>query len=271
LQRLFTLKTNDFFSSMPIFRRTEFEAHLAQLGPTNPRNTTLLLGYHEREGRLLQVRRGLYAVVPRGIVLPAAQPDHYLLASNLQEDAVLAYRTALDFHRNALPIRSICTYLTRHTPRSFTFRGILYRPVHPPAALSRSDRERMGINTLKWMTASVRVTQPERTLVDILDRPDLCGCWAEIWQDLTGLAAIDLDFVVRYALALENASTIARVGYFLEQHREPVPANEAILRRLERGKPRSKHYLERSHRVDAHFIKRWNLVVPDSIWKWSGE
>jgi predicted transcriptional regulator of viral defense system len=265
------VKTSDFFSSMPIFRRTEFEAHLAQLGPTNPRNITLLLAYHEREGRLLQVRRGLYAVVPKGTVLPLAQPDLYLLASNLQEDAVLAYRSALDFHQNASPIRSICTYLTQHTPRTFTFRGTLYRPVHPPAALLRNDREKMGIATLEWMTVLIRVTQPERTLVDILNRPDLCGRWVDIWQDLTCLVAIDLDFVVRYALALENATTIARVGYFLEQHRKMVPANEAILRRLEKGKPRSKHYLERSHRVDAHFIKRWNLVVPDSIWKWNGE
>jgi predicted transcriptional regulator of viral defense system len=259
---------------MPIFRRTEFEAHLAQLGPTNPRNITLLLAYHQREGRLLQVRRGLYAVVPKGSVLPSAQPDHYLLASNLQEDAVLAYRSALDFHQNTLPVRSICTYLTRHTPRTFTYRGTLYRPVHPPAALIRSDRDKMGIKTFEWMTALIRVTQPERTLVDILDRPDLCGRWAEIWQDLTCFVTMDLmdlDFVVRYALVLENATTIARVGYFLEQHRETGSADETILCRLEKGKPRSKHYLERSHRVDAHFIKRWNLVVPDSIWKWSGE
>jgi predicted transcriptional regulator of viral defense system len=265
------VKTSDFFSSVPIFRRTEFEAHLAQLGPTNPQNITLLLAYHERGGRLLQVRRGLYAVVAKGTGLISPQPDFYLLASALQEDAVLAYRTALDFHQNTLPTRSICTYLTRHTPRTFTFRGTLYRPVHPPAALSRSDRERMGIVTCERMTMPIRVTQPERTLVDILDRPDLCGHWAEIWQSLSCLIVIDLDMVVRYALALENATTIARIGYFLEQHRTMISANEAILRRLERGKPRSKHYLERSHRVDAHFIKRWNLVVPDSIWKWSAE
>jgi hypothetical protein len=46
----------------------------------------------------------------------------------------------------------------------------------------------------------LRVAGLERTLVDVLDRPDLSGSWEEIWRSLESVEFFDLDKVVEYAL-----------------------------------------------------------------------
>ncbi|OGA43455.1 MAG: hypothetical protein A3G24_12650 [Betaproteobacteria bacterium RIFCSPLOWO2_12_FULL_62_13] len=64
----------------------------------------------------------------------------------------------------------------------------------------------------------MRATTLERTLVDVFARPDLAGGWEEIWRSLETVEFFDLDVVVQYVLLLENATTAAKVGFFLEQH-----------------------------------------------------
>lgn len=47
-------------------------------------------------GRLVRVRRGLYAAVPLGQAPETVQPDPFLLASRMTSDSALAYHTALE-------------------------------------------------------------------------------------------------------------------------------------------------------------------------------
>ena len=70
--------------------------------------------------------------------------------------------------------------------------------------------------------SEMRVTGLERTLVDVLDRPDLTGSWEEIWRSLESLEFFDIEQVIEYVLLLENATTAAKVGFFLERHRNGI-------------------------------------------------
>ena len=48
----------------------------------------------------------------------------------------------------------------------------------------------------------------------------------------------NLDEVVAHALLLDNATTAARVGFFLDQHRETLMVEDHHLRALEQCRPR---------------------------------
>ena len=73
----------------------------------------------------------------------------------------------------------------------------------------------------------LRVTSFERTLVDVFRRPNLAGSWEEIWRSLESIEFFDLDVVVAYAGILGNATTAARVGFYLEQHRDEFMVQES--------------------------------------------
>jgi predicted transcriptional regulator of viral defense system len=113
--------------------------------------------------------------------------------------------------------------------------------------------------------SELRVTSLERTLVDVLDRPDLTGSWEEIWRSLESVEFFDIEQIVEYVLLLENATTAAKVGFFLGQHKEPLMVDDVHLQPLRKLRPRQPHYLMRGKRKGGRWVKEWNLMVPDEI------
>jgi predicted transcriptional regulator of viral defense system len=111
----------------------------------------------------------------------------------------------------------------------------------------------------------VRVTGYERTLVDVLDVPGHGGGWEEIWRSLEAIEFVDLDVVVDYALRLGSALTVARVGFFLEQHQEELIVEDRHLEALRRAAPAQPRYFERRHGRGGTLLARWNLIVPEDI------
>lgn len=109
----------------------------------------------------------------------------------------------------------------------------------------------------------IRVTSLDRTLVDVLDRPDLGGGWEEIWRCLESVEYFDLDKVVEYVQLLDNATTAAKVGYYLEQHAESLMVEEKHLKPLRQLRPKKPHYLQRGKR--GKLVNDWNLVIPISL------
>ncbi len=113
----------------------------------------------------------------------------------------------------------------------------------------------------------IRVTSLERALVDTLDRPELCGSWEEIWRSLESTGFFDLDKVLEYVLLIKNSTTAAKVGFFLDQHREELMVEDKYLEELRKLRPLNPHYFSRSRREPGIFVSKWNLVVPEEVLK----
>ena len=111
----------------------------------------------------------------------------------------------------------------------------------------------------------MRVTGLERTLVDVLDRPSLAGTWEELWRSLESMEYLDLEQVVAYTLLLGNATTTAKVGFFLEQHREAFMVEEIHLQALRQHRPRKPHYVGRGERRSGRLVPAWNVIVPREV------
>jgi hypothetical protein len=97
-----------------------------------------------------------------------------------------------------------------------------------------------------------------------LDSPSCCGGWEEVWRSLEMIEFFDLDAVVEYAVRLDSAITFARVGFFLEQHRDELMVDDEHLMELLRMKPRQPRYVD-SDRRRGRLVHDWNLIVPDEI------
>jgi len=202
------MKVQDFFNKNPVFRHEAFVAFLGSTGSYRTKTREALLAYHAREGHLLRLRRGLYAAVPRG-----SDPDDYpvdpcLLGGHLANDSVLSHHSALQFHGKAYSLHHRFTYLTHTTRRPFVFRGQEFLAVPFPKVLLAQQAELFGVTTQRHAGGKVRVTSLERTLVDVLVRPDLGGGWEEVWRSLESVEYLDMEKVTDYTLKLRSARMV---------------------------------------------------------------
>jgi predicted transcriptional regulator of viral defense system len=250
----------DFFATHPVFTRDEF----ARTRTSSPRTVDSLLRQHVERGRLLRVRRGLYASVPFGASPDPGAVDPYLVASKAAPDAVISHHAALQFHGRAYSLWPRFTFLTAAASRPFSLGGFTWAPVRPPAEVVALADFGGGVVTVAHAGGTVRVTTLERTMVDLFHAPDLGGDWEEIWRSLEQVDFFDLDAVIAYALALGTASTMARVGYFLEQHRETLFVEDRHLAQLEAHAPAQARYFD-ARRTPGRWVPRWRLFVPEVI------
>ena len=254
-----------FFRLHPVFNGAELTAHLASRGQVRPRTRESLLAYYTRTARLLRIRRGLYAVVPPGADPESYPVDPYLIASRLRNDAVLSHHTALEYHGRAYSVWQHLVYSTSRPLKTLSFRGQTFRGTSFPQSLRRTGRTRFGVQESERKGLSLRVTSLERTLVDVLHRPRLGGGWEEAWRSLESVEYFDVDAVVEYARLLGNATTCAKVGFFLEQHRDALMIADCDIRPLRDRRPVQPHYMDQGARGTGRLVADWNLVVPGEL------
>ncbi len=250
----------DFFDQHPVFTREEFLAGSGVRPGTSTGDN--LLGHHVARGRIVQVQRGLYASVPRGVDPATAVVDPYLLASRLAPDAVVALHAALQLRGYTYSVWSRHHYLTTRRRAALTFRGATFVSVPVPRTLQLLPEQ--GVIEERHAGGLVRATTLERTLVDLLHAPRLGGGWEEVWRSLEMVPFFDLDAVAAHALALDSALTTARVGYFLEQHRSELMAEDRHLAPLRAHAPRQPRYFD-ARRSTGTLVSGWNLIVPHAV------
>ena len=259
------MKHDEFFRKHPVFTGDDLANHLSSHGEVGGRTQEALLAYHQKSGRVVRVRRGLYAVIPSGADPDSYPVDPFLVAAKLTPDSVLSHHTALEFHGKAYSVHAHITYSASRPLGHLTFRSHVFRGTRFPHSLLRAGKIHVGVLTAERAGMELRVASLERTLVDVLNRPDLSGSWEEIWRSLESVEFFDLDKVVEYALLLGNATTGAKVGFFLEQHREPLMVEDRHLKVLHDLRPRQPHYLDRAKRTCGRLVSKWNLVVPREV------
>ena len=93
----------DFFATNPVFTHEEYLV-VRESPNRSSRTADSLLARHVAAGRILRVRRGLYASVPRGTGADAGEVDPFLLATKLAPDATIAYHAALQFRGKAYSV-----------------------------------------------------------------------------------------------------------------------------------------------------------------------
>ncbi|HTB21705.1 MAG TPA: transcriptional regulator [bacterium] len=254
----------DFFATHPVFRVEEFDAFKAQSLSTNKGTRDAHLAHFvKKSGRLVGLRRGLYAVVPPGRAQETLQVDPYHLCSKLAPDAVLAYHTALQFHGVAHSLWSTYNFLASKIHVNYHHGDARYRSVLPPKTLANPELE---VLEREHNEMPVKVTSLERTLVDCLDRPQWGGEYEEVWNSFQTVEYLNIDRVVAYALALGNGLTAAKTGFFLEQNKERWHITDVALEPLvEARNHKATLYWARSSIGKSTQVPRWHLLVPNAI------
>jgi len=252
-----------FFYSHPVFRYDEFANWKAEQGTKHPRAIQNALQYYLNIGRILNIRRGLYAVAPPTGVDEPILVDPYLIAAKVTEDNVLAYHTALELHGVAYTIFDRFTFLTNKKTKPFEFQNHWFQPSSFPKALKKKDAY-FGVESINRQELEIKITSLARTFVDVLDRIPHSGGWEEIVRSISKAVSLNIEEVIEYCLMLKNNILVAKVGFFLEQRQGAFAVKNNLLELLLKHKPSSPQSLATS-REPGQFIKKWNLIMPKYV------
>ncbi|MDF1797380.1 MAG: hypothetical protein P1U63_12670 [Coxiellaceae bacterium] len=254
-----------FFKEHHLFHHEELVAHLKSSGSYNENTLKAALQYHFSKKHLARIRRGYYLVTNNYLTGIHVENDQQLIASHFAIDAVISYHTAMEYHALAYSVHP--TVYFNSSERIGVYKSVYgdFQQIAHPKALMPNDifsetkiHDRLGMD--------MRVTSIERTLVDALHRPELCGGWEEIWRSFESIRYLDVERLIQYALRLGNGTTIAKLGFFLEQHKEQFLVKESQLDVLMTYRPKSRHYMQKNASEEVKNLKRWNLIVPLSVY-----
>ena len=267
------MKTRVFFDSHAVFRQEEFTLFMQEQGLNRAASWRQSLNYHHKSGTLIHLRRFLYAVKPISINEKDFWIDPFIIAAKATKDSILAYHTALEFHGLAYTTFEELIYFSNTPSKPFTYQGQRFRAVTVPKKLMTKKQKDYGVEIIQRQGIKIKITCLERTLVDLLDRPDVGGGWEEIFRSFEHVTHFNSEKLVLYALLLGNATTIAKVGFFLEHRLSHLAVEKHVIDRLLPFIPKQPHYMNREQRGKGKYFEKWKLIVPLEITekKWEEE
>lgn len=215
-------------------------------------------------GKVVQLRRELYATVPFGSKPQEFAPDRFLVMCQARPDAVLAGHSALELLGLAHSEWLVCSAYSTLRRSTFRVRSVEYKVVVPPSALVKTGQLGLGVTKATRGNLSVQHLQLERCIVDGFDRPRLFGGVVELVKSLDGARLLDLNLLNQLLDLYESRTLFGAVGWFLERNQRALFVSESTLASLELGRPASPHYLDRKS-GNAVLAKRWNVLVPREL------
>ena len=257
-----------FLTVEPVFTSSDLATFLACRDVARPvEKARRLEEKWLRAGRVVAVRTGLFAVVAEGIDPARFQPLSSLVATKMAPDAVVSHHSALDFWGISYSMWFDAVYSATDPVPPMVYGAMCYRGVRFPERLIESGNQHFGVVERPYADGTVRVTTMERTLVDILAEPDYGGSWDEIYQSLTRADSIDIVAVAAYCQVRDCGPALrAKVGFFLEQHRELWRIDATDLDQFRPPGPRVMMFaFDTFPRKRTHYVEDWNLLVPVEV------
>ena len=221
--------------------------------------TQRFLAYLADRGWLVRVCRGLYAPIPLDAISPSEwREDPWVIAAKLfGPDYYIGGWTACEHWSLTEQIFLETVVVTTRKMRSkeTMVQGFPFR-------IKRAPEKRMFGTKPVWRDQTrVNVSDPSRTLVDILDDPSLGGGIRHV-VDIMGTyfreERRDDELLAAYVRRADNRVVFKRLGYLLEAMEVRAPA---LLQECEEGVSSGVSQLDPSLPNEGPVAWRWNLRV----------
>jgi predicted transcriptional regulator of viral defense system len=182
--------------------------------------------------------------------------DALAVGTFLTPEGAAAYWTAVRHWNWTTQLPSVVTFVTprRKYNMSPVVLGVRYRFV-----LVKQERL-FGIFRTHEGDLQVNVTDREQTILDMMDRTDLCGGIAEVAEALrSGWSECDHARLLDYARRRRNGTIPKRLGFLLEHTELHPPAG--FLDRLQTLMGAGMSDLDRGGPKSGRYVRRWRMRV----------
>lgn len=249
----------EFLTSMAGAGRMLFTIQDAHAYWKDPERARQVLHALAARGWLERLQRGTYMIIPLEAGPERIWTESPLaVAMHLVTPAAIAYWTALHHWHltEQLPRITYVQTTARTRPQRREILGTTYQFVTVvPRKFFGDRREYAGHHPF-------RVTDPEKTLLDCLDRPDLGGGIVQVAAALRAAPNLEWDRVDAYLDAMATGTVAKRLGFLVERGDLPVPGRQSRLERWKRSISRGISKLDPSGGATPHRIDTvWGLAI----------
>ena len=163
---------------------------------------------------LKRIEKGKYLILPLEAGREGEWTEHeFVIASYLIKPYYIGYRSALNYYGYTEQVsRTVYIASTRRkSASSLEISGVCYRFVLV------SEAKFFGVKLFDIGERQVNISEPEKTIVDCLDRLRYCGGISEIAKALWyGQDELDFTKMAEYSLRNGNKAASQRLGYLIE-------------------------------------------------------
>jgi predicted transcriptional regulator of viral defense system len=199
---------------------------LSRLVPLSRSHANKLLSGMARKGALHRVGRGRYVVIPSDVLYARRSfvTDPFQVVDDLMKKDGQAYCVA---YQSAAFVFGAAAQI----PQALF---VAVAEQRRPIALGRAEimfiktqaEKLFGIQTIAYHDASFQISDREKTLLDCLDRFDLCGGIDEVNQTIAALLSeSNTARLLAYLPRMDNQALVHRLGFILEG----LDADQALL------------------------------------------
>ena len=249
--------------------------HRKSTGPFTVADAAVLLGLERTKSRRLlahlatcgwlsRIRQNTYAPVPLGATSPTDwREDPWVVAAKTFTPCYLGGWTACEHWGLTEQLFRGVVVMTGKRPRKSTLevQGTSFH------LKFMSDEKRFGTKTVWRGQTQIQISDPSRTVIDMLDDPGVGGGIRQIADVLAsyfGEPARNDAQLLEYARRLGNRTVFKRLGYLLEACGIDAPAvAEACHKEMSTGLS----LLDPTAKPAGRILKRWNLRVNATVAK----
>jgi predicted transcriptional regulator of viral defense system len=239
-------------------------AEAADILKANRNDVAKMLARWAEKGWLSRIRRGLYIQVPlesRTPDVPIEEP--WIIAEYLYAPCYIGGWSAAEYWDLTEQIFRSIVILTIQKPRDrkLVIRNTKY------VVRTISEKAMFGLKPVWRGKVKLSVSDPTRTIIDILNDPSLGGGLrpsVDIFLNYLKSKYKDMEQLINYAKLLGNGAVFKRLGFLLERL---VPNDKKIISACKIELTKGNAKLDPKLPADR-LITKWKLWIPEN---WVGE
>lgn len=224
-----------------------------------------------KRGAAYRVGKGKYAIIPADVIYARKSyvADSLVLVSELMKgkEHYIAYQSAANLHGIAeqLPFAVRVALLKQRKSFSVGKTRIEF--------VTLNRKKFFGVMQIKYEEHFLNVSDLEKTVLDCLDRSELCGGIGEATRTVSNaIERVDKKRLVEYLEKMGSYSLAQRLGFILEKLKSKLKAGhsveEALLKKIERLKSSYVYPLDPFSEKKGKKSKRWNIIENANCLRW---
>ena len=201
---------------------------------------------------LKKVRNGLYVIVDSAGYVYSSK---FEIASKISKDSFVSYHSALEFHGVANQVFSDVIVCSSTRFNNFEFEDIEY--------INKVNKN--YVEVMNILTAGIRVSSLERTIIDCIDNVNLAGGIEEILNALEQTKVLDEKKLLSVLESYNQVLLYQKVGYILEHFKEQLNLSNDFFEICRSKLTNQIKYFLQDEYKEIEYNATWKLMAPKNL------